>query len=79
MTPINIFLCYAHEDSKLVEELEKQLQPLRNLGLIAIWDDREISPGREWEQEIDRHLDDSHVILLLISPDFMSTDYCNKK
>ncbi|SRR6266700_65322 len=76
MTPIKIFFCYAREDDTLVRALEKQLKALRRQGLIDIWYDREISPGMEWEQEIDKHLNSSQVILLLISPDFMDSEYC---
>lgn len=41
-----------------------------------MWHDRDIHPGMEWEKEIDRQLAEAQVILLLVSPDFMNSDYC---
>lgn len=44
--------------------------------MITNWHDRKIGAGEEWRGEIDKHLDTAHIILLLISPDFISSDYC---
>jgi hypothetical protein len=74
-----IFFCYAREDEKLRIELEKQLNILKRQGFINFWHDREISAGKEWEREIDAHLNTAHIILLLVSPDFMVSDYCYSK
>src|SRR5205823_1825905 len=49
---------------------------LRRQGLISVWHDRNISAGTEWEREINAHLNTAQVILLLVSPDFMDSDYC---
>jgi hypothetical protein len=49
---------------------------LKKEGLIMGWYDREIRAGAEWASEIEAHLNSAHVILLLISPDFMASDYC---
>jgi tetratricopeptide (TPR) repeat protein len=76
MSAINIFFCYAHEDEVLREELEKQLRILKRQGQILSWHDRKIIPGEEWEKKIDANLKAAHVILLLVSPDFMDSDYC---
>lgn len=76
MTPITIFFCYAREDEPWRKELEKQLKILKHQNLIDMWHDQEISPGAEWQRAIDRHLDTAQMILLLISPDFMNSDYC---
>lgn len=46
------------------------------LDLIDVWYDRDISAGTEWKQEIKEHLDAAHIILLLVSPDFIGSDYC---
>src|SRR5205823_14792646 len=73
---IEIFFCYAREDERLRQGLEKQLRALRRQGLISVWHDRDINAGTEWEKEIDKHLNAAQVILLLISPDFMDSDYC---
>src|SRR2546421_520535 len=73
---IKIFFCYAHEDEALRNELEKQLRILQRQGLIVSWHDREIDAGEEWLSEIDMHLKTAQIILLLVSPDFMDSDYC---
>lgn len=73
---IKIFCCYAHEDEALLNKLRAQLRPLEREGLIELWHDRDISAGTEWEREIDTCLNTAGIILLLVSPDFMNSDYC---
>jgi hypothetical protein len=70
---IEIFYSYAREDEELCKELEKHLSILKRQGVIAGWHDRKISPGKEWEEEIDTHLNTARIILLLISADFMDS------
>lgn len=74
--PVKIFLCYAHEDENLLNKLKTHLRSLERAELITIWHDRNISAGSEWEREIDKHITEAQVILLLISPDFLASDYC---
>jgi hypothetical protein len=74
--PITIFFCYAREDEELLKKLKVHLRPLQRQGLIDVWYDRDISAGSEWEQEILQHLNAAQIVLLLISPDFMDSDYC---
>jgi len=74
--PIEVFFSYAHEDEDLRDELEKHLSILKWQGVITGWHDRRIGAGREWEGEIDKHLNTAHIILLLISADFLASDYC---
>lgn len=73
---IEIFCSYAHKDDRLRAELLKQLNPLMRVGLITVWHDREILGGAEWELTLDAHLNTANIILLLVSPDFISSDYC---
>ena len=73
--PIKVFFSYAHEDEALLNKLKTHLRPLQRQGLIDIWDDRDISAGMVWEQEIDKHLNTAQIILLLISAAFLSSDY----
>ena len=72
---LKVFYCYAREDSALRDELAKHLGPLRREGLITEWHDREIEAGTHWEREIERQLNTSGIILLLVSPDFINSDY----
>jgi hypothetical protein len=74
--PAILFLSYAHEDESLLKELEKHLVPLKRQGLISPWHDRLIEPGTDWAQEVDAQLKRASIFLLLISPDFLASDYC---
>ena len=74
--PVEIFYAYAREDEALRDELEKHLTTLQRQGLIMSWHDRKVVPGSDWAQEIDTHLATASIILLLISPDFLASDYC---
>src|SRR5260370_5690746 len=76
---IKLFYCYAHKDKPIRDELEKHLSWLKRRYQLTNWHDREILPGEEWEKAIDTHLDTADLIFLLISPDFMASDYCYGK
>src|SRR2546430_17246710 len=73
---VEIFFCYAREDEEHRKRLEKHLQALKRQEIIDMWHDRMISAKAEWSRQIDRHLNTAKIILLLVSPDFMSSDYC---
>jgi TIR domain/inactive STAND len=73
---IKIFFSYAHEDNKLRDKLAKHLGMLKREGLVEDWYDRQIIAGAEWAAEIDERLNAAHVILLLVSADFIASDYC---
>src|SRR5260370_450877 len=73
---IEIFCCYAHEDLHLFKQLKAHLVPLQRQGLITLWSDAEIHPGTNWQAEIWKHLNSAQLILLLVSPAFMQSDYC---
>ena len=79
MKEIKLFYCYAREDKPLRDELEKNLSWLKRRYHLTNWHDREILPGEEWEQAINKNLNTADLILLLISPDFMASDYCFSK
>src|SRR2546421_9745171 len=75
-SPVIVFYSYAHEDESLRNELEKHLSLLQRRGIITTWHDRKIVPGTDWAYAIDSHLNEATIILLLVSPDFMASDYC---
>src|SRR5690349_5863095 len=77
--PVSVFYSYAHQDEALRQQLETHLSLLRRQGLISEWYDRKILPGAEWVGEIDEHLERASIILLLISADFLASDYCYDK
>ena len=73
---IEVFCAYSHRDEGLREQLGNHLSILRRQGTITVWHDRKIGAGGEWEREIHEHLNTAHIILLLISSDFLASDYC---
>jgi tetratricopeptide (TPR) repeat protein len=73
---ISVFLSYAHEDEPLLRQLETHLSLLKRQGLISTWYDRQIVPGSNWAKVIDERLEQASIILLLVSPDFLASDYC---
>src|SRR6266487_1759942 len=77
--PVKIFCCYARKDQQIMNELRKHLIPLQRQELITLWADIDIDAGEEWEKVIDQHLNTAQIILLLISPDFMASEYCYSK
>jgi tetratricopeptide (TPR) repeat protein len=75
-TPVEVFYAYAPEDEQWVQELEKHLSLLQRQQLITTWHPRLIQAGEDWQHVIDVHLQNASIILLLISPDFLASDYC---
>ena len=75
MEPVDLFYSYAHEDEKLRDELDGHLALLRRKGVIRPWHDRGIVPGQKWDEAIDRELGMADLILLLVSMDFLNSDY----
>lgn len=73
---LEIFFSYSHKDEKLRNELEKHLSLLKRQGIIDIWSDHRISPGDEIGRKIDTHLESADIILLLVSADFLNSNYC---
>jgi serine/threonine protein kinase len=74
---VRVFVSYAHRDEPLFAELSLHLSALKREGLLSQWHDRGIVPGSDWRGEISRHLDEADVILLLVSADFLASDYCH--
>ena len=73
---VEVFISYAHKDRKFRDGLATHLSNLRNQGVISDWYDGDIPPGTEWEPQIMNHLLSAHIILLLISADFMASKFC---
>jgi TIR domain len=73
---MNVFISNAHEDIKQLRKLLKHLQVLELQGLVKVLYDRDITAGAKWEPMIMTYLNEAQIILLLISVDFMTSDYC---
>jgi TIR domain len=71
-----IFISYSHKDDALRAELDKHLALLRRQGAIELWSDHRILPGSEFDKDIAQALESAQIILLLVSADFLASDYC---
>ena len=74
--PATVFYSYSHKDERLRRELEAHLALLRREGLISERHDRQIPPGEEWQARIDENMKSADVILLLVSAEFIASEYC---
>jgi hypothetical protein len=72
-----VFISYSHRDEQYRNELDKHLALLKRQGAVNIWSDHCIRPGEEFDPAIATALEASDLILLLISADFMHSDYCS--
>ena len=76
LAPLKLFYSYAHADEALRIELETHLALLVRDRVIDPWHDREITAGAEWAGEIRAHLEAADIVLLLVSANFLASDYC---
>lgn len=76
MNPVRIFWSYSHRDEGLREALREHLAPLVREGLIAEWHDRKIVAGDAWEVEIDEQLSIADIVLILLSPSYIASEFC---
>lgn len=74
--PVKVFISYSHKDESHKEDLDEHLSMLKRTKLIDAWHDRKIVAGQDWSKEISKHLESSELILFLISPSFLSSEYC---
>ncbi|HEU5376412.1 MAG TPA: CHAT domain-containing protein [Ktedonobacteraceae bacterium] len=77
-TPVAVFYSCSDSptDAPLLEQLERHLSSLQREGLITTWHKRQIVAGSVRQAELDRHLNTAALILLLVSSDFLASDYC---
>jgi hypothetical protein len=69
-------MSYSHADEDLRNQLEKHLSVLRRQGTITTWNDRRIGPGADIHGQIKEELERADIVLLLVSADFLGSDYC---
>ena len=76
MAAWKIFYSYSHKDEEIRNRLATYLAPLRQQNKIMEWHDRKIEPGSKWDSEISDQLNSADLILLLVTGDFLASDYC---
>jgi nucleoside phosphorylase len=72
--PLDVFISYSAEDERFEHELETHLVMLKRKGIIRPWHSQQMSAGSEWEKGISNLIDQSQIVLLLISPSFLASD-----
>src|ERR1043165_2866290 len=75
---VSLFISYAHEDEILYKRLIAHLSSLKNEGIVSHWSDSQIVAGELWDKEIQKQLTSARIILLLVSSDFLASEYVNK-
>jgi hypothetical protein len=76
MKRLKVFYSYSHKDQKLLEKLEAHMASLRRSQAVETWQDGLITAGSDWRAAIGKALDEADVILLLLSADFLNSDFC---
>jgi hypothetical protein len=70
-----VFISYSHRDIKYLERLQVHLRPLERDHGISIWDDTNVNSGSNWREMIMTEIDSAGVAILLVSADFLASDF----
>jgi|GEM_PF-6051470 len=73
---LSLFISYSHRDDALRQRLDTHLALLRRQKVFDVWHDRRIGAGQDWAGSIDQALERADIVMLLVSADFLASDYC---
>lgn len=75
MASKQIFISYSHKDPVWLERFQINLKPYLRGSEVLLWDDTKIEAGTDWKEEINKALDSATIAILLVSADFLASDF----
>ena len=70
-----IFVSYTHRDVRALDDFRDAMRGLGVAEHLSIWDDTAVRPGANWAQEVEQRLESAQLIVLLVSPHFLASDF----
>ncbi len=74
-----IFISYSHKDKNWLERLSTALKPLVYGEVVETWDDRNLPPGSNWLDEIDKAIASARIAVLLVSQEFLASSFIHRQ
>jgi predicted nucleotide-binding protein len=74
--PLKTYISYSERDNRMKEQLRVHLKALERQGIINVWDDQHIGTGDDWHNQIYDHIEKSDIFVVLLSPDYIASDWC---